>query len=53
MNDTDFMLILKAKVQAELNKYNKKEKSSEYDKGMKTAYENVIWLIDRRVNPKM
>ena len=53
MKDTDFMLILKGMVQAELNKYSKNGKSSEYDKGMKTAYENVIWLIDRRVNPKM
>lgn len=52
MKDAEFMMIMKAKVQGELNKLSNKEKQTDYDKGMKTAYENVMWLIDKRLNPK-
>jgi bifunctional ADP-heptose synthase (sugar kinase/adenylyltransferase) len=46
MNDQEFRLKLKEKLAKQIVEIKPKAIISEYHKGLLTAYENVIWLID-------
>jgi len=50
MNDLEFKMILKAKLTRQINNLKEKGNSDDFCKGVVTAYQNVIWLIDLHDN---